>query len=151
MLQQMYPFWAAIVANLTAQLVRPVSRYIRAREWDWHMALGSGGFPSSHTSTVAALTLAVGITDNFSSTLFAVTLMFSLIVAYDAANVRYYAGQNIRITQQLIKDIQILTQTRLDDPIYLTKVKEVLGHKWIEVFGGILLGLIIAGLMYFIR
>ncbi|MFQ8582052.1 MAG: divergent PAP2 family protein [Holdemania massiliensis] len=115
------------------------------------MALESGGFPSSHTSTVAALTLAVGITDNFSSTLFAVTLMFSLIVAYDAANVRYYAGQNIRITQQLIKDIQILTQTRLDDPIYLTKVKEVLGHKWIEVFGGILLGLIIAGLMYFIR
>ena len=50
-----------------------------------------------------------------------------------------------------IKDIQILTQTRLDDPIYLTKVKEVLGHKWIEVFGGIILGLIIAGLMYFIR
>ena len=24
-------------------------------------------------------------------------------------------------------------------------------HKWIEVFGGIILGLIIAGLMYFIR
>ena len=151
MLQQMYPFWAAIVANLTAQLLKPVIRYIRTRDWDWHLALESGGFPRSHTSTVAALTLAVGITDNFSSTLFAVTLMFSLIVAYDAANVRYYAGQNIRITQQLIKDIQILTQTRLDDPIYLTKVKEVLGHKWIEVFGGIILGLIIAGLMYFIR
>ena len=128
MLQQMYPFWAAIVANLTAQLLKPVIRYIRTRDWDWHLALESGGFPSSHTSTVAALTLAVGITDNFSSTLFAVTLMFSLI-----------------------KDIQILTQTRLDDPIYLTKVKEVLGHKWIEVFGGIILGLIIAGLMYFIR
>ena len=151
MLQQMYPFWAAIVANLTAQLLKPVIRYIRTRDWDWHLALESGGFPSSHTSTVAALTLAVGITDNFSSTLFAVTLMFSLIVAYDAANVRYYAGQNIRITQQLIKGIQILAQTRLDDPIYLTKVKEVLGHKWIEVFGGIILGLIIAGLMYFIR
>ena len=71
MLQQMYPFWAAIVANLTAQLLKPVIRYIRTRDWDWHLALESGGFPSSHTSTVAALTLAVGITDNFSSTLFA--------------------------------------------------------------------------------
>ena len=57
MLQQMYPFWAAIVANLTAQLLKPVIRYIRTRDWDWHLALESGGFPSSHTSTVAALTL----------------------------------------------------------------------------------------------
>ena len=49
MLQQMYPFWAAIVANLTAQLLKPVIRYIRTRDWDWHLALESGGFPSSHT------------------------------------------------------------------------------------------------------
>lgn len=151
MLQEMYPFWAAIVANLTAQAIKPFFRYFATGEWVSHMAIESGGFPSSHTSTVAALTLAVGIQDNFSSTLFAVTLMFSLIVAYDAANVRYYAGQNIRITQQLIKDIQILTQTKLDDPIYLVKVKEVLGHKWIEVFGGVIHGLIIAGLMFFLR
>ena len=151
MLQQMYPFWAAIIANITAQLLKPVTHYVKTHEWDWHQVFESGGFPSSHSSTVAALTLAVGLTDQFSSTLFAVTLMFSLIVVYDAANVRYYAGQNIRITQQLIKDIQILTQTRLDDPIYLTKVKQVLGHKWIEVIGGIGLGLVIAGLMYFIR
>ena len=151
MLQQMYPFWAAIVAHLSAQLFKPFISYIRTREWQGHMIVESGGFPSSHTSTVAALTMAVGLVDNFSSTLFSVTLIFSLIVAYDAANVRYYAGQNIRITQQLIKDIQILTQTRLDDPIYLTKIKEVLGHKWIEVIGGVLHGMIVAGLMYFLR
>lgn len=151
MLHEMYPFWAAIIANVIAQILKPFIRYIRTKEWMPHLVIESGGFPSSHTSSVAALTLAVGIQDNFSSTLFAVTLMFALIIAYDAANVRYYAGQNIRITQQLIKDIQILTQTKLDDPIYLTKVKEVLGHKWIEVIGGIALGLMIGGLMYFLR
>ena len=150
-MHSIYPLVVSLLANVIAQVLKPIVLYMRTQKFDVHQCIASGGFPSSHTSTVAALTLAVGITDNFSSTLFAVTLMFSLIVAYDAANVRYYAGQNIRITQQLIKDIQILTQTRLDDPIYLTKVKEVLGHKWIEVFGGIILGLIIAGLMYFIR
>lgn len=151
MLGNMYPFWAAIVANLTAQALKPFVHLARTHVWKYHLAFESGGFPSSHTATVAALALAVGFQEHFSSTIFAVVLAFSLVVAYDAANVRYYAGQNIQITQQLIKDIQILTQTRLDDPIYFMKVKEVLGHKWIEVIAGVLHGLIISGLMYFIR
>ncbi len=151
MLGKMYPFWAAILANIVAQLLKPIFHYLRTRQWRPHLIIESGGFPSSHTSTVTALTLSVGIVENFNSTIFAVTLMFGMIVAYDAANVRYYAGQNIRITQQLIKDIQTLTQTKLDDPIYLLKIKEVLGHKWTEVLGGILVGLLIGGLLYFLR
>ncbi len=151
MLGNMYPFWAAIVSNLVAQMLKPVLLYFRLGEWKPNLATDSGGFPSSHTSLVTALCLAVGIQERFSSTIFAVTLIFGLIVAYDAANVRYYAGQNIQITQQLIKDIQILTQTKLDDPIYLMKIKEVLGHKWIEVIGGVATGLLVASLMYFLR
>ncbi len=151
MLGNMYPFWAAIIANLVAQGLKPILVYLHLREWKPAMATDSGGFPSSHTSTMTALCLAVGIQDRFSSTSFAITLIFGLIVAYDAANVRYYAGQNIQITQQLIKDIQILTQTKLDDPIYLLKVKEVLGHKWIEVIGGVAVGLTVGSLMSFMR
>lgn len=151
MLGRMYPFYAALSANLLAQMLKPVFHYIRTRQWKPLLVIESGGFPSSHTSTVTALTLAVGIQENFSSTMFAVTLGFSLIVAYDAANVRYYAGQNIKITQQLIKDIQLLTQVQLDDPIYLVKVKEVLGHKWTEVFGGIIVGLMMAAIIYFLK
>jgi len=99
-LGKMYPFWAAILANIVAQLLKPIFHYLRTRQWRPHLIIESGGFPSSHTSTVTALTLSVGIVENFNSTIFAVTLMFGMIVAYDAANVRYYAGQNIRITQQ---------------------------------------------------
>jgi len=95
--------------------------------------------------------LAVGLQERFSSTNFAVAALFALIVMYDAANVRYYAGQNIQITQQLIRDIQILTDAKLDNAIYMTRVKEVLGHKWFEVIGGIGVGLLVASLMYFLR
>ena len=70
---------------------------------------------------------------------------------YDAANVRYYAGRNIQITQQLIRDIQTLTTVKLDDPIYLLKVKEVLGHQWFEVFCGVVLGLLVASILFFMR
>jgi len=151
MLSYMYPFWAAVIANLTAQVIKPILRYARTGDWQPHLIIESGGFPSSHTSTFSALALAVGIQENFNSTIFAVTLMVSFVIAYDAANVRYYAGQNIQITQQLIKDIQELTATKFDDPIYALKIKEVLGHKWIEVFAGIIWGLFIALLINFIR
>ncbi len=151
MLGAMYPFWAALVSNILAQSLKPLFYYLRTRHWRPRLLIESGGFPSSHTSTVTALTLAVGIEEKFSSTIFAVTLVFGLIVAYDAANVRYYAGQNIRITQQLIKDIQTLTKTKLDDPVYLLKIKEVLGHKWTEVIGGFVLGVTIALLLFFIK
>lgn len=151
MLGNFYPFWAAFVANQSAQLLKPVFKYIRTKEWDLTQIFESGGFPSSHTALVSALTLSVGLHQSFSSTIFAVVLSFSMIVVYDAANVRFYAGRNIQITQQLIKDIQELTTIKLDDPVYLLKVKEVLGHQWTEVLGGIVVGLIVGGLMYFLR
>ncbi|MFV0551712.1 MAG: divergent PAP2 family protein [Anaerorhabdus sp.] len=147
-LNNMFPFWACLIAIVTAQIAKPVFVYFKTKQWDWSAVFASGGYPSSHTAGVAALSLAVGIQEHFSSTIFAVSLAFALIVTYDAANVRYYAGRNIQITQQLIKDIQALTQTKLEDPIYLTKVKEVLGHKWIEVIGGIFHGIVVAGVIY---
>lgn len=149
-LNYMYPFWACLIAIITAQLVKPIFLYIRTKKWELLQIFASGGYPSSHTAGVSSLCLAVGLQEQFSSTIFAVCLAFSLIVTYDAANVRYYAGRNIQITQQLIKDIQMLSQIKLEDPIYLTKVKEVLGHKWIEVIGGIFHGLVVAYVIYYL-
>ena len=109
----------------------------------------SGGFPSSHSALVTALALSVGLQEQFRSAIFAVTLSLAVVVMYDAANVRYYSGQNIRITQQLLRDLKSETDIELDDPIYDTKVKEVLGHKWREVIGGMLLGSVIALLFHY--
>jgi uncharacterized protein len=50
-----------------------------------------------------------------------------------------------------ISDIQLLTKIQLDDPIYLVKIKEVLGHKWTEVLGGVIVGLVMAAVVYFLK
>ena len=145
-----YPIIAALLANICAQLLKPLFSYLKTGDHDMSLALESGGFPSSHTAMVVALTLAIGYQEGFDSIAFYICAVFSLITIYDAANVRYYAGRNIAITRQLIKDIEELTQAKLSDPVYLTKLKTVLGHKWIEVLGGFLLGFIIPTLLYFI-
>jgi acid phosphatase family membrane protein YuiD len=40
-------------------------------------------------------------------------------------------------------------QTKLSDPVYLKKFYTVLGHQLAEVFGGVILGLTVPGVLYF--
>ncbi len=147
-MENIYPITAAILANLLAQVLKPYFLYRKTKRFDIHQTIASGGFPSSHSSTVTALSTAIALQQGIESTYFAISLIFSIIVIYDAVNVRYYAGKNIQLTKQLVSDLEKINQTTFDNPIYHEKIKTVLGHKLIEVIGGIGLGLIIALLIY---
>ena len=65
-----YPVIAAITANIIAQLLKPVFYYFKTGNKDIRYIFESGGFPSSHTSMVVALTFALGFTSDFSSDAF---------------------------------------------------------------------------------
>ena len=131
----LYPLVTALLSNILAQVLKTVVYYYRTGKWDFHWVIASGGFPSSHSSTVTALSLSIGIQEGFDSAIFAVTTIFSFIVMYDACHVRYYSGKNIELTQQLVKDLREMTGLHFDDPIYQEKLKNVLGHKFVEVIG----------------
>lgn len=137
----LYPLVTALLSNILAQVLKTVVYYYRTGKWDFHWVIASGGFPSSHSSTVTALSLSIGIQEGFDSAIFAVTTIFSFIVMYDACHVRYYSGKNIELTQQLVKDLREMTGLHFDDPIYQEKLKIVLGHKFVEVIGGFVVGL----------
>lgn len=147
-MSSIYPLLAALLANVLAQVLKPFVLYLRTKKFDVHQCIACGGFPSSHSSTVSALTIAIGMSEGFDSTFFAITCVFSFIVIYDATNVRYYAGKNIQLTKQLIRDLETLKGLKFSDPIYQEKIKSVLGHKFIEVLGGILLGILVALVLY---
>ena len=137
----LYPLVTALLSNILAQVLKTVVYYYRTGKWDFHWVIASGGFPSSHSSTVTALSLSIGIQEGFDSAIFAVTTIFSFIVMYDECHVRYYSGKNIELTQQLVKDLREMTGLHFDDPIYQEKLKNVLGHKFVEVIGGFVVGL----------
>ena len=90
---------AAASACILAQLLKPVGHYLIHRNWNPRLVFSSGDMPSSHSALVSALTLAIGLTDGFDTNVFYISLCFSVIVCYDAANVRFYAGKNISVTQ----------------------------------------------------
>ena len=147
MFNSMYPFWSFVISVAIAQLAKPLWAVACGGKPNIRLIFASGGMPSSHTAGVAALCVSVGLQESFNSTVFAVTLALGLIVAYDAANVRYYAGKNIKLTKQIIKDLREENEIILDEPIYEEPIKEVLGPKWSEVIGGAILGIIIAGIL----
>lgn len=62
---------------------------------------------------------------------------------YDACHVRYYSGKNIELVKQLVDDLKEASLIEFDEPIYQEQLKSVLGHKFIEVVGGFVVGLII--------
>lgn len=74
------------------QLAKPLVHWHTGKQLDWFLALSPGGMPSSHTASVVGLTTAVGLLEGTSSTIFALALVISLVVAYDATGVRLHAG-----------------------------------------------------------
>ena len=153
MLESMYPLWSFILSVIIAQAVKPLCACIinQGQKFDWKLVFSSGGYPSSHTAGVASLCMAVGLIERFDSPLFAVALGFGLIVSYDAANVRYYAGKNIMITKHIIQALKKKGLIDVDERVYEEPMKEVLGHKWSEVLGGAFLGIIISLILFMIR
>ncbi|MGI6608341.1 MAG: divergent PAP2 family protein [Erysipelotrichaceae bacterium] len=149
----MNKYYVAIAASsacILAQLLKPVGHYLIYGEWIGKLVFTNGDMPSSHSALVSALSLSVGLTDGFDSNAFFISLCFSVIICYDAANVRYYAGQNISLTQKLINDLKELYDTKIDfnDKIYLNKMKAVLGHTYFEVAVGVILGIIVSYVYY---
>ena len=80
------------------------------------------------------------------------TFIYSMIIMYDAANVRYYSGKNIELTKQLIEDLSNSSDflIKLTHPIYSEELKKILGHSWFEVFSGAVLGLLFSWISYLI-
>lgn len=142
-----YPLIAYLIALIIAQAIKPFIMLIKTGEFKISYLIASGGYPSSHSSSVVALCLSTGLKEGFDSTYFAITMALMLIVLFDAVNVRYYSGRNISLTKQLVEDLQYIIEMK--DPIYDEKFKEVLGHTKLELVAGVILGIVVSLVLYF--
>ncbi|NLV91644.1 MAG: divergent PAP2 family protein [Firmicutes bacterium] len=125
------------VAWFVAQVLKTVLHAFRHRQLDLRRLVGAGGMPSSHSALVCSLSTAVALKEGIDSTLFAISVVLSLIVMYDAAGVRRAAGRQARILNQMVVDFY---QNR---ELHPERLKELLGHTPYEVLAGALLGIAI--------
>jgi len=137
-----YIFGTTVAAWIIAQSIKVLLGVLREKRFNFRWFVGTGGMPSSHAAGVSALSTSIGVAYGFDSALFAVTLVFTLVVLFDSQGVRFSTGKMAGVLNKMLDDIY--WKKRLDDK----QLKEFLGHTPIEVFAGIALGIIVSLLMY---
>jgi acid phosphatase family membrane protein YuiD len=97
----------------------------------------SGGFPSTHAGITASITTLMLIHYGYASAEFAMSFCFSFLFWYDAVNVRYEAGQHASYINKISEELDDI----FDLGGKMVLLKERLGHTFIEVVGGIMIGI----------
>lgn len=139
-----FPFVAVVISWFLAQSIKVIIYWIVDKEFSlWHF-FEAGGMPSAHSASVTALTLGIALTYSFASPLFTISLVFALIVMYDATGVRRAAGKQALILNRIVDDIYANGKVKVE------KLKEILGHSPLEVFAGASLATIITLLTYYV-
>lgn len=113
---------------------------VTIRKFNFKRIMGAGGMPSSHSAVVMAITVMVGREAGFDSYAFAMALVFSGVVMYDAAGVRRAAGKQATLLNKIV-ETPGLTGVEVQE-----RLVEVLGHTPFQVFVGALIGIIVGSI-----
>ena len=133
---------AALLSWTLAQGLKVPLEYISTRRWNWALFFQAGGMPSSHTALIISTTHAIGLFQGFDTPLYALCFALCMIVIYDATGIRRQAGKHAEIINAMIEDLAS------GHPLKEEQLREVLGHTPLEALGGLLLGLLIAQLVW---
>lgn len=128
-----------LLGIILAQFMKVVFGYLKEKRINIRYFIEPGGMPSSHSFGVAALSTCVGISTGFRSINFAIALLFSLIVMYEATGLRREAGRQAETLNKLIEKL-IHDKKEFGDK----KLHELLGHTPLEVLGGAIMGILFA-------
>lgn len=131
----------ALVACFIAQAFKLVIELVKNRKLNVSVLVTTGGMPSAHSALVTALAAGVGQTIGWASPEFAVSMVFAIIVMYDAAGVRQAAGKQARILNQMIDELFHEHPEFNSD-----RLKELLGHTPVQVIVGSALGITVSWL-----
>lgn len=123
-----------VISFLFAVIFKWVSTWLKTGKVDIKRAMWSGWMPSVHSAVVVSITTAIAIKSGIWSDAFAMALSFTVIILYDAINVRFEAGLHASAINKLLWE----------------KFKEHLWHLPSEAFAGSILWIATAVFLYII-
>lgn len=130
---------AMLRANFLAQFIKFACDWRRRGEAHLPILFSTGGMPSSHSSTVTALTTSIGMTDGWTSPVTAVAGCYAMITMFDAAGLRQSAGRQAQALNLMVREL-----LAPDHTLNRERLKEFLGHTPREVIAGAALGVAIS-------
>ena len=119
------------------QSFKVIWELIATKKLNFKRIIGAGGMPSSHSAIVMVLTTMIAKQYGINSPIFAMSVIFSAVVMYDAAGVRRAAGKQAKLLNKIVSTPG-LTNIQMQE-----KLVEVLGHTPIQVIVGATIGIIV--------
>lgn len=134
-------FISAATGWFVAQVLKTIIHTFLTKDFSIERMYGSGGMPSSHSSTVTALATSSYFLHGAGSSEFAISSILAIIVMYDARGVRRETGIQAKVLNELI---ELLADVHNEIMPLDEKLKEFVGHTPLQVIAGSILGFGIA-------
>lgn len=134
---------SAVTGWFVAQILKTLIYTLMTKRFEPERLVGSGGMPSSHSSTVCAMAAASGQIYGLGSFEFAVTVILAIIVMHDAMGVRLETGKQAKLINEIVETFKTMNGKTLAEE----KLKEFVGHTPLQVLMGAILGIAIGILM----
>lgn len=134
-----YLLISAVFGWMIAQFMKIFTGAFSGQGFHIKHMFANGGMPSSHSSTVLALTTASAVQYGAGSAVFAISAILSIIVMNDAFGVRYETGEQAKILNRITRE---LFSGKSED--INTGLKELVGHTPFQVLVGAIVGIITA-------
>ena len=134
-----FMFILPLCVGAAIQLVKILIDFTVEKKFDLHSLRGSWWFPSVHSGVASSMCTLVLITTWWESIEFAIAVTFSFLFWYDAANIRYEAGQHASSLNQINKELNELHPSSYNESM----LKERLWHTMWEVIWWILAWILI--------
>ena len=136
--------YIALISIGLAQALKIPIHFFKTRKWKPSLFFQTGGMPSSHSAGVSSLSTFIALRRGIPTIDFALSLVYGLIVMYDAQGIRRQTGE---LTLKVNDMGELIDKVHSDESIQFEekppkKLKEMLGHEPEEVLGGALLGII---------
>ena len=135
----------AATAWLTAGVLKVLVELRINKKLTISRVVGAGGMPSSHTSTVVALVIALGYYEGLSSASFALAVILAIIVIHDAVGVRLETGKQAKVLNTMMFESDAFSELDFE-----TALKEYVGHTPSQALVGAIVGIIVATIMIFV-
>lgn len=136
--------YIALLSIGLAQALKIPIHLIKKKEFRPGLFFQTGGMPSSHSAGVSSLTTYIALQRGVPTIDFALSLVYGLIVMYDAQGIRRQTGEltlKVNDLGEFVDKIHKEETVKYEEKTP-KKLKEMLGHQPEEVIGGALLGVI---------
>ena len=123
-----------LITLFCIQAFKVIWDLVMLKKFNFKRIVGAGGMPSSHAATTVSITTMIGRGMGTTSPVFAMAVIFTLVVIFDACGVRRETGKQAKILNEIIEN------PNMSDVEVNEKLVELVGHTPKQVLVGSIIG-----------